>query len=490
MNRALIPTLGACFSLSVIAYGQTYPGGFNGTTLATGLSFPTAFCIAPDETIYICLKSGSMRVWKDGIGLLPEQLFANNPLNVVSFGERGLLGVAVDPNFLSNRYIYVFYSARLPAIHNRISRFSLDSNGDLALPGSEVILLELDDFYAAYNHNGGALHFGPDGMLYAGVGDNTYGMNSQSIDTLCGKILRISPTPGSVIPDDNPAVFPGITGSPKGNNRAIWAVGLRNPYTFAFHPISGRMFINDVGRIDWEEINEGLTKKTRGLNHGQTSGQNYGWPETEGPFNKNSFPDFSNPFFSYSHTEVGGGSAITGGTFYAPKIGSYPSEYYGSYFYSDYVTQLIRRLNINTAEVNEFAESTGRAVDLRIDSKGRLIFASINQSSLVRVDYTTPFAPVITEKAANQIAIEGDDIKLTVSVAANPMPRFSWLHNGIELKDGNNISGSTTSTLGVSGMTRENSGQYRCIVENSVGAVISDAASVTMKMPRESRDND
>src|SRR5205823_12767314 len=130
-----------------------------------------------------------------------------------------------------------------PATHNRVSRFT--ANGDVAMAG-ETPIIDLNNLSSATNHNGGAIHFGPDGKLYIAVGENGNSANSQSIGNLLGKVLRINSD--GTIPSDNPPMFPGITGSTSGNNRAIWSVGLRNPYTFTFQAGSGRMFINDVGQ--------------------------------------------------------------------------------------------------------------------------------------------------------------------------------------------------------------------------------------------------
>ena len=153
-------------------------------------------------------------------------------------------------------------------MHNRISRFT--ANGDVAVAGSEVVILDLDNLSGATNHNGGALHFGPDGKLYAAVGENANGANAQSLTNLFGKMLRLNPD--GTIPTDNP-FFSTATGK----NRAIWALGLRNPFTFAFNPAGSRMFINDVGQNTWEEINDGI------------AGANYGWPTTEGPTTEPAF---------------------------------------------------------------------------------------------------------------------------------------------------------------------------------------------------------
>ena len=145
-------------------------------------------------------------------------------MTTTSSGERGLLGIAFDPNFASNHFVYVYYTATSPTVHNRVSRFI--ANGDVAVPGSESVILELNPLSDATNHNGGAIHFGLDGKLYIGVGENANGANAQTLSNLLGKMLRINPD-GS-IPSDNPFFT-----TASGDNRAIWALGLRNPFTFA-----------------------------------------------------------------------------------------------------------------------------------------------------------------------------------------------------------------------------------------------------------------
>ena len=200
----------------------------------------TAMAFAPDGRLFVCLQSGQVRVInKDGV------LLANPfvTLSVDSNGERGLLGVAFDPNFASNHYVYLYYTVPGSPAHNRISRFT--ANGNVAAANSEFVLVDLDNLSNATNHNGGAIHFGPDGKLYVGVGENANGANAQSLSNRLGKILRINSN--GTIPSDNPRSFPGIAGSTSGANRAIWAVGLRNPFTFAFQPGTARLFINDVG---------------------------------------------------------------------------------------------------------------------------------------------------------------------------------------------------------------------------------------------------
>ncbi|MGH9799632.1 MAG: PQQ-dependent sugar dehydrogenase, partial [Blastocatellia bacterium] len=135
-----------------VGFAATLPSGFAETPVATGMASPTAFAIAPDGRIFVCQQGGSLRVIQGG-SLLATPFVT---LSVNSSGERGLLGVAFDPNFATNNFIYVYYTTSTAPIHNRISRFT--ANGNVAVGGSEVMLLDLDNLSAATNHNGGALH--------------------------------------------------------------------------------------------------------------------------------------------------------------------------------------------------------------------------------------------------------------------------------------------------------------------------------------------
>src|SRR5437588_2046926 len=268
---------------------------------------------APDGRLFVCQQGGQLRVIKNG-SLLSTPFVS---LTVDSSGERGLLGIAFDPNFATNHNLYLYYTVATSPIHNRVSRFT--AAGDTAAPGSHAVILELNNLSSATNHNGGAIHFGPDGKLYIGVGENANGANSQTLSNLLGKMLRIN-SDGS-IPTDNP-----FYNTATGNNRAIWALGLRNPFTFAFQPGSSRMFINDVGESTYEEINDGI------------AGSNYGWPVTEGPTNN---PSFRSPIYFYQHNI---GCAIVGGAFYNPPMLQFPSSYPGPYFFADLFVRWVHRL--------------------------------------------------------------------------------------------------------------------------------------------------
>src|SRR5215213_7660292 len=218
-----VAALAAC--LVALLWGQaepahsatTLPPGFTDSLVAK-VNNPTAMAVAPDGRIFVAQKGGKLRVIKNGKLL-------NKPFLTVTTDTqffRGLLGVAFDPNFSTNHYVYVFYTATSPTVHNRVSRFT--ANGDVAVTGSEKVLLDLPTAGAAEGHYGGALRFGPDGKLYVGVGDDSTPADAQSLGTVNGKVLRINPD--GTIPSDDP-----FYGSTSGNNRAIYALGLRQPYS-------------------------------------------------------------------------------------------------------------------------------------------------------------------------------------------------------------------------------------------------------------------
>jgi glucose/arabinose dehydrogenase len=339
-------------------------GTFAITPVVTGLTQPTAMALAPDGRVLICEQTGSLRVVKGG-ALLPAPMLS---VTVDAAGERGLIGVTVDPAFAANGFVYVHYTSPTPAAHNRVSRFTVA--GDTAVAGSEMILLDLDNLSSATNHNGGALHFGPDGKLYVGVGENANGANAQTLSNLLGKLLRLNPD-GSV-PADNP-----LLAQTTGKNRLIWALGLRNPYTFAFQPGTGRLLINDVGQSTWEEINTGR------------AGANYGWPATEGATTN---PAYDAPLYAYPHS--GGavtGCSIVGAAFYDPATPTFPAAYHHRYLFLDYCGGWLRTLDPATGAVADWLTGFSSPVDLRVADDGSvLVLSRGGGGTLKRVTYAAP----------------------------------------------------------------------------------------------------
>ncbi len=408
---------------------------------------------APDGRIFVAEQAGKLRVIKNNT-LLPTAFVQ---LSVNSSGERGLIGIALDPDFSTNNYIYLYYTVPTAPIHNRISRFT--ANGDVVLAASESIVLELDPLSAATNHNGGAMHFGKDGKLYVAIGENANSANAQNLDTYHGKILRINKD-GSV-PDGNP--YP--TGSEQ--RRRVWAHGLRNPYTFSVHPESGRILVNDVGQVTWEEINDATT-----------GGKNFGWPTTEGTFNPATYPNFTNPIYAYSHGSGDGkGCAITGGTFFYPAVTNYPSTYWGKYFFQDLCNQWINTLDLSASPAvrSPYATTTGgNNLALAVGNDGNLYYLSRSSSALYKVIYNKTTTPFITNHPASLTVAEGGSAVFTVSSLGTTPFTYQWQ------KDGVNIPGETNPVLTLNNVAPEDGADYSVIVSNSAGNTTSNVATLTV----------
>lgn len=237
-------------------FAHELPSGFAAIQIAGGLD-PVAIALSPDGRIFFTEKNGRVRIVENGQVLLDPFL----EIEVDNFNERGLSGIAIDPEFDSNHFIYIYYTVP-NANHNRLSRFT--ANGNFAEPGSEVVLLDIDTL-AGNNHNAGAMRFGMDDKLYVATGDGTIIDAAQDFNSLLGKILRINKD-GS-IPSDNP-----FYNQTTGKYRSIWSLGHRNPFAMTIDQISGNIFTTDVGSHRFEEVNQII------------AGKNYGWPAPEGDY--------------------------------------------------------------------------------------------------------------------------------------------------------------------------------------------------------------
>ena len=455
--------LALLFALPTAAGAATLPSGFTETQIG-GLASPTAMAFAPDGRLFVCQQGGQLRVVKNG-ALLATPFMT---LTVNSSGERGLLGIAFDPNFAANNFLYVYYTATSPAIHNRVSRFT--ANGDVVVPGSEFVILDLNNLSSATNHNGGALHFGADGRLYIAVGENATPSNAQTFTNLLGKILRINTDPANVVPTDNPYFNDANVA---GVNKAIWALGLRNPYTFAFQPGTARMFINDVGQNTYEEINEGVAHS------------NYGWPNCEGFVCGSAAPaDYRAPLYVYAHTTgTPTGCAIVGGTFYNPPTAQFPAAYVGKYFFADLCGGFIRYVDPGTGTTiptsNAFATGISSPVDLQVASDGSLWYlagAGGGAGLVGRIQYPAgQVPPSVTQQPANQAVMVGQTATFTVGASGAQTLHYQWQRNAVDIP-GANAASYTTPPASLA----DNGAQFRCVVTNGFGTATSDSATLTV----------
>ncbi len=309
-------------SQSVIAQG---PGDYTLEPVVTGFVRPIEFIEAPDDSgrFFVVEQRGIIHIFQNEEVLPTPFLDITNRVTTLSdYDERGLLGMALHPDFNDNGYFYLNYTRQSDGT-TIIARYQVSEDDlNVADPSSESILLTVSQPYS--NHNGGQLAFGPDGYLYIGLGDGgsagdplNHGQNPR---TLLGTILRIDPISLEpyTIPADNPFVD-GRDGAPE-----VWAYGLRNPWRFSFDIKTGDLYIADVGQNQYEEINF-LAAETPG-------GQNYGWNiyEATHPFRGELITGATMPVAEYDRSK---GCSVTGGYVYrgedAPALDGY-------YLYGDY----------------------------------------------------------------------------------------------------------------------------------------------------------
>jgi glucose/arabinose dehydrogenase len=355
-------------------------------SLITSIGSPTALAFTPDGRILVTTKGGSLYVVRNG-QLLPGPALGIPPSQICTESERGLLGVAVDPGYATNHFIYVFYTFRRPdaVCVNRVSRFELPN--DVASPASQVVLVDNMPSPAG-NHNGGDLQIGKDGLLYVTIGDGGCdyagnsgcgGANDAARDqhVLTGKVLRVTTAGG--IPASNPFQGAGtaacaVTGATTAGNRCreTFAWGFRNPFRLAMDPNAAgtRFFVNDVGQGLWEEVDEGQ------------SGADYGWNLCEGAHANNSTGPCSAapagmvpPVYEYRHgvtipgtTSPTNCNSITGGAFVPNGLWS---GFDGVYLFADFVCgEIFRLTTVGGYAASDFASALGGVVHLAFGPHG------------------------------------------------------------------------------------------------------------------------
>ena len=318
---------------------------------------PIEMAMLPDGSVLIAEQRGSITRFVERDGGVQQFGVLDLTESIVFRGERGLLSMALAPDFDARPYLFVYYSPRGTNL-SRLSRFEMRDGA--ALPDSELVIIEIEQPYA--NHNGGAVRFGPDGMLYLGIGDggaaNDPHDHGQNTETLLGSIIRIDVREISAstpyrIPTDNP--FLGRAGF----RPEIWAYGLRNPWRMAFDRETGALWVGDVGQDRFEEI--AIVRR----------GENHGWNVFEGGdcFRSqercDDLVDAAPPVAVYSHPM---GCSVTGGIVYR---GAAIPGLDGRYIFGDYCAGAIWTIDAG-AVVETGLELGGRIASFAVDSDGEI----------------------------------------------------------------------------------------------------------------------
>jgi len=342
------------------------PPGFVEELVASDLVGPMSMAWSPPGDLWIGGAQGHvylLRANPNAASRYSAPIVAAE-LPVSNQGERGIIGIAVDPDYVQNRFIWVFYSKRDLPFRNRLSR--LRHVGDQLV--EETVIFETPDLLNDF-HNGGCLRFASDKTLYISTGDDgQFNETSQDPHDLRGKILRINR-------DGSPAVGNPFLDGEDGDPR-VWALGLRNPWRFNFQPRSEAMFIADVGGSAYEEINLGI------------AGANYGWALTEGPEPPGT-PGVTYPIYFYPHTSQLGNGIIGGDH---ASGGNFPPAYRGNYFFGDVATRELFRMVLDESNravsVERFASNTlSGPVDIQFGPDGALYYLAFRERGLLRVKY-------------------------------------------------------------------------------------------------------
>jgi glucose/arabinose dehydrogenase len=407
LGAALVRLAAAAAALALLAPGpsraQTFSDpGFVAETVVTMPQFQVVgMTWANDGAMFIWQKNGLVRVYRNGA--LNPTAFVDLRGKVNTYDDRGMLGLALDPDFDNNGYVYLAYVYEPGSDPNdtgakisRLTRVTANpSNHDVALAGSEVILI--NDIPAdGGGHTAGTIRFAPDGTLFLSNGDgstaafaNSGALGAQNIDSLRGKILRINADGTAPAPPQVTNPYYDGTNSIRSK---VYAIGLRNAFRYAFHPVSHTVYACDVGWNTYEEVDKVVP------------GGNYGWPCYEGYDPSADYPQLFpgtcdpltpdqviDPIYAYDRSQ---GSAVVGGIFYTGGV--YPQAYDDNFFFSDYTGGWMRRLVLNAngdiAQNLLFATNIGVPVSTEVGPDGLLWYADYVTGQIRRIKYNGPVA--------------------------------------------------------------------------------------------------
>jgi glucose/arabinose dehydrogenase len=398
--------LGGGASLERTSGEVTLPDGFSAEVVAGDLDVATDFSFLPDGRVLVAERSGLVRIYDEGTPAATPLLDLTAKVNDSLW--RGLMTVAVDPDFEENGYVYVVYTG-LPRdksgdstepTHVVVARYTVrDDNAvderillgaDGEQPGScSALPASADCIPAEHDHVGADIAFADDGTMFVSTGDGggkeqveETAFTAQDVDALSGKILRIDREGRGL------ASNPFSEGDTAANRSKVWALGVRNPFRMTL-TTSGTPVVGDVGWLDADEIDVA------------TAGVNLGWPCYEGLEQTHEYKStercrtlyasgktFTKPVLDLEHS---GGNSVTGGAFVEGE--DYPAEYRG-YLYGDWVQGWLRVAPIDaasgelTGDERDFATEAGGPVAFRIGPDGRLYYLALNHGALYRIEYS------------------------------------------------------------------------------------------------------
>jgi glucose/arabinose dehydrogenase len=476
---------------SFASAAQFNNSGFSLQRITAGLDLPTAIAFHPDGRIFIAQKNGVVRIWQDG-SLLASPFVTIGEVN--NHRDRGLIGIAIDPEFDSNRFVYLAYTydsdpADLSGPKTaRVVRYTAD--GNTAIASSRFVLLgtvvgtpsapACADYAAdadciasdSITHTVGGLRFGPDNKLYVAIGDGAgfsgvdlNAFRAQDLDNMSGKILRVERDGSGVV--DNPF----YTGNADQIRSKIWAYGFRNPFRFNFHPNDGRLIGGDVGWATREEVNLIV------------AGNNYGWPCREGSAaTGGGYAEltqclqgggYTDPIHDYLHVNRRG--AVVGGAFAINP--AYPSWLRGSYVFADFSFGNLQYLTFdaqgNVSVASELATDLGGPVEIVTAPDGFVYYLSISAGELYRINYSSDSSQTPPVASAGYETSNAAPLTVTFdasdSTAGSAITDYVW-----NFGDGNTGRGVTPTH------TYENTGDYPVTLTVTTADNLSDSVTFTV----------
>ena len=492
----LVATVVVAATLTIVpsssASADTYDNPvFTTETVATFSPFSlVGMAFAPDGRMFVWQKNGVIRVIKNG-SILPTP-FLDISSKVNTFDDRGFWGLAFDPDFSSNGYVYMTYVFENTGNPNdtgpktsRLTRVTANpANPDVALPGSEITILGTiatapcsahpvgADCIGAEgsSHTLGSVVFAPDGTMFVGNGDGSeasftdpLALRSQDLNSYTGKILHINKDGTAVTTN------PFYDGSNSIRSK-VWLYGVRNPFRFSLHPLTGDIWFGDVGWNTWEEVNRGVR------------GANYGWPCYEGagvqpayagqaPCTTLAPSAVTPPYHTYNHSV---GSTAIGGPFYAGS--AYPAQYQGNFFFCDYAGGFIKRIVFDAAgnpvSVQPFATDVPNPVGLVLGPDGMLYYLAFNSGQIRRIRSNGPSAVA----SANPVS-GASPLTVAFSSAGSQNPGGGALTYGWNFGDGSPVSTAANPAHTYTSSTPQS---YAAVLTVSNASGQTSTASVTI----------